>query len=207
MSVVVESPEGLRVYVKGAPEVVASHLATPHPALESLSGEWAARGLRVLFVAGRALAAGEDAERDLEPIGLIGLVDPLRASVAASVATAAAAGVRTVMVTGDHPVTAVAIASECGIGPRVMTGVELEALGAAALRGRAPEVDVFARAWPEHKQRIVEARSGAERGEIVAMTGDGINDIPGLWPAPTSAWRWAARRQRRGRPKTPPTWC
>jgi P-type Ca2+ transporter type 2C len=178
MSAVVDGRQGRRSYVKGAPEVVGGLLARPEPELDDLAAEWAAGGLRVLLVAGRELGPADDPESQLEPIGLIAMADPPRASVPAAVATAAAAGVRTVMITGDHPVTASAIARACGIGSRVLTGAQLDGLDAAQLAARVGRTDVFARVAPEHKQRIVDALRAD--GEIVAMTGDGINDIPGL---------------------------
>jgi Ca2+-transporting ATPase len=154
----------------------------------------AERGMRVLGVAaapGDALGGGGDA---LAFVGLHGIIDPPRAEVRDAVAVCRAAGVRPVMITGDHPLTALAIARDLGIaadepaspgsggrgarGARALTGRELEAMDADALRRAAGEVSVYARVTPEHKLRIVEALRA--RGEVVAMTGDGVNDAPAL---------------------------
>ncbi|MBL8675244.1 MAG: cation-translocating P-type ATPase, partial [Rhodospirillales bacterium] len=111
--------------------------------------------------------------------GLAGLADPLRASVPAAVADCRSAGIRVVMITGDYPATARAIARQAGIeGRDVATGDELAALDDAALRERVRATTVFARIMPEQKLRIVEALKA--NGEIVAMTGDGVNDAPSL---------------------------
>jgi Ca2+-transporting ATPase len=118
----------------------------------------------------------------LDPLGLIGIADPVRDGVPASVAGAEAAGIRTIMITGDHPGTAAAVARHCGIGvrddPSVITGSELDGLSQDELRKRIGAIDVFARTVPEHKSRIVDALQ--HQGEVVAMTGDGVNDAPAL---------------------------
>ena len=109
----------------------------------------------------------------------MGLADPLRPGVAEAVAECAAAGVRVVMITGDAPGTAAAVARQAGLrADRTVTGPELEVLSDAALAARASEADVFARAVPETKLRLVQALRA--RGEVVAMTGDGVNDAPAL---------------------------
>jgi Ca2+-transporting ATPase len=147
----------------------------------------ASAGLRVLAVASRrweGLPAGDDVdevERDLTLLGLVGLIDPPRPEATAAVAECVSAGIRPVMITGDHPVTARAIATDLGIlGPdeAVIDGVELAGLSPGALRERAGRTAVYARVNPEQKIRIVEALQA--RGEIVAMTGDGVNDAPAL---------------------------
>lgn len=161
----------------------------------------AAQALRTLAVATRtlradtlgldpaAIAAGaigdielpEDIEDDLVLLGLVGMIDPPRAEAKAAVATARRAHIRTVMITGDHPATAEAIARELEIvepGTRVVTGAELRTMGEAGLDSVVETVRVFARVDPDHKLRIVEALQ--RRGHIVAMTGDGINDAPAL---------------------------
>ena len=182
MSVVVERDGRRTSCVKGAPEALLPRLARAAPELERRAGAWSEEGIRVLLVAERQGIEGSgDPESELVPLGLLGLADPPRASAAPAVAAARTGGIRTVMVTGDHPHTAAAIASACGIGegsPRVMTGPELDGLSDEELRDRVGEVDVFARAVPAHKLRIVAALQG--RGDAVAMTGDGVNDAPAL---------------------------
>jgi Ca2+-transporting ATPase len=146
-----------------------------------------AEGMRVLGVGARGLedAPAEDdadaVERDLVLLGLAAMVDPPRAEARDAVATCRTAGIRPVMITGDHPLTARAIAAELGMtrpGAPVVTGRELERLSGDELRRVVREVDVFARVSPEHKLRIVEALQA--EGEVVAMTGDGVNDAPAL---------------------------
>ncbi len=147
----------------------------------------AAEGLRVLAVASRrweGLPSGEaidEVEEGLVFLGLVGLIDPPREEAAAAVAECVSAGIRPVMITGDHPVTARAIAQALGIlgeGEAVIDGVELASLSPEELRERAGAAAVYARVNPEQKIRIVEALQA--RGEVVAMTGDGVNDAPAL---------------------------
>ncbi len=146
----------------------------------------AQNGMRVLGVALRPLAQapgnGELAavERDLIIVGLLGMIDPPRAEVKDAVATCRAAGIRPIMITGDHALTALYIAREIGIssGERVLTGRELEAMSDRELESVVEQVSVFARVAPEHKLRIVRALQA--RGHVVAMTGDGVNDAPAL---------------------------
>jgi Ca2+-transporting ATPase len=187
MSVVIAEESGRpSARIKGAPDVLIPLLATPEAAgeIERIFSGWAERGLRVLLVARRAeLDGGEDPERRLEPVGLVGLADTPRATVRASVAEARSAGVRTIMITGDHPRTAASVAAATGVarsdGPvEVITGRELDSLSPDALRDTVRRADVFARVVPEHKVRIVEALK--RDGEIAAMTGDGVNDVPAL---------------------------
>ena len=187
MSVIVADDAGRpSALVKGAPDVVVALLADPQgaPEIERVFAGWTEEGLRVLLVARRAaLVDGEDPERELEPLGLVGLADTPRATARASVAEARDAGVRTIMITGDHPRTAASVAAATGVAPgegrpEVVTGPELDALGDEALRDTVRRVDVFARVVPEHKVRIVEALKSD--GEIAAMTGDGVNDVPAL---------------------------
>ena len=143
----------------------------------------AAEGLRVLGVA-RASFAGEawpDTQHDFafEFLGLVGLADPLRPSVPAAVAECRSAGIKVVMITGDYPATARAIARQAGLDAEdVVTGDELAVLSDADLAGRVRTATVFARIMPEQKLRIVTALKA--NGEIVAMTGDGVNDAPSL---------------------------
>ncbi|MEY5098424.1 MAG: hypothetical protein RJA36_1143 [Pseudomonadota bacterium] len=175
------------VAVKGAPEAVL-RLCRLAPVraqawLDCAHG-MAARGLRVLAVA-RAAFEGHDWPAtqhgfDFELLGLVGLSDPIRPGVPEAMRDCRAAGIRVVMITGDYPETARAIARQAGLGQQVelLTGTELAALDDAALRARVRQVNVYARVRPEQKLRIVEALKAG--GEIVAMTGDGVNDAPSL---------------------------
>ena len=142
----------------------------------------AQNGMRVLGVAFRGVnspAASADAERDLIFIGLVGIIDPPRAEVKDAVARCVSAGIRPVMITGDHPLTASVIARELGFGSgTVLTGVQLNGLTDAQWGEAVRTVSVFARVSPEHKLRIVHALQ--REGEVVAMTGDGVNDAPAL---------------------------
>jgi Ca2+-transporting ATPase len=142
--------------------------------------------MRVLGVAFRPLAALPAAvdpgllERDLVFVGMLGMIDPARPEVKDAVQVCQTAGIRPIMITGDHPLTARAIARELGIadGGYVLTGPELDRLSAAELEAIVAEVQVYARVSPEHKLRIVQALQA--KGHIVAMTGDGVNDAPAL---------------------------
>jgi Ca2+-transporting ATPase len=182
MSVVLERGGRRDAAVKGAPEAVLPRLAEPAPELEQVAESWSEEGIRVLLVAERLdIGADDDPEGELVALGLVGLADPPRPSAAPAVAAARRAGIRTVMITGDHPGTAAAVAVACGLGeppPRVMTGTELDRLSDEELREGVAEVEVFARAVPAHKLRIVAALQA--RGDAVAMTGDGVNDAPAL---------------------------
>jgi Ca2+-transporting ATPase len=169
---------GTASYLKGAPEVLLARCALSDAERERLAAraeEHAREGLRVL-----ALARGQGRrEEDLEFLGLALFWDPPRAEVPDAVRHALAAGIRALMITGDHPATALAIARRIGIeSERVVTGPELERLDAGEFARAVREVNVFARVAPEHKLRLVEALQAA--GEVVAMTGDGVNDAPAL---------------------------
>ncbi|MCU0759545.1 MAG: cation-transporting P-type ATPase [Steroidobacteraceae bacterium] len=187
---------GSFVLVKGAPERVLAMCSVQQSAgaLEPLDREaWlgrvaalAAEGRRVLGFATREMPAGTGALRfaDLEGgaafLGVVGIIDPPREEAIAAVGDCRAAGIRVVMITGDHAGTAQAIARELGLGaaPRVAEGAQVEGCDAAALQRLARDVDVFARTSPEHKLRLVEALQ--KQGAVVAMTGDGVNDAPAL---------------------------
>jgi Ca2+-transporting ATPase len=183
------SPDGAQLVVaaKGAPEAIADlcHLhAAAQEVVRAHVAEMGADGLRVLAVARAWFAAGElpsiQHDFDFELLGLVALADPVRAGVPAAVAECAAAGVRVLMITGDAPETARAIARTIGIGDghALLTGRELDALSEAELRARLPELRIFARVVPEQKLRLVQALRAL--GEVVAMTGDGVNDAPAL---------------------------
>ncbi|KAA9160205.1 cation-transporting P-type ATPase [Amycolatopsis acidicola] len=197
MSTVDQVGAVLRLAVKGAPESVIP-LCTSEFGGGPMSPErrrelaaavdaQARRGLRVLAVADRSLpeppAGRDDAERDLTLLGLVGLVDPPRKEVARAVADCRAAGIRVIVITGDHGLTAAAIAHQVGIAgdtPRVVTGEELGAMSEAeldTLLTSGAEL-IFARSSPEAKLRIADALRAT--GHVVAMTGDGVNDAPAL---------------------------
>jgi P-type Ca2+ transporter type 2C len=180
-------PSGARLAAaKGAPEAIAVLCRLDAAALQAMRArveELARRGMRVLAAASARLASDVLPERSrdlpLEFAGLIGFVDPLRAGIPEAVRECRSAGIRVVMITGDHPETARAIAAQAGIEhEKVMTGPELALLDETSLQERAPAVSVFARITPQQKLRIVAALKA--RGEIVAMTGDGVNDAPAL---------------------------
>src|SRR5205823_4470632 len=123
----------------------------------------------------------ETVERELVFLGVVGMIDPPREEARDAVGVARRAGIRVLMITGDHPATAAAIAGELGLaapGARAVTGAGLERADDAQLRGWVREVTVYARVAPEHKLRIVRALKAD--GEIAAMTGDGVNDAPAL---------------------------
>ncbi len=171
---------------KGAPEAIATLCRLDPAAVQAMRArveELAHRGMRMLAVASAPLATATVPERalelPLEPVGLIGFLDPLRQGIPEAVRECRSAGIRVVMITGDHPETARAIAKQAGIEHEtVMTGAELARLDEPSLRERATGVSVFARITPQQKLRIVSALKAA--GEVVAMTGDGVNDAPAL---------------------------
>ncbi len=174
------------IATKGAPEAVADLCrldAGERAALKRTVDAMAADGLRVLAVARSSLAtqALPESQRDfaLEFLGLVGLADPLRPSVPHAIDECRSAGIRVMMITGDYPATARAIARQAGLdADELVTGEELEQLSEGALAQRLRSATVFARIMPQQKLRIVNALKA--NGEIVAMTGDGVNDAPSL---------------------------
>lgn len=184
------------IFVKGAPERVfemccrqVSHHGEVSFDIDywrRMSVDTAAQGLRVLALAGRAASPGrfqlgiDDLEGGLTLFGLVGIIDPPREEAIRAVAECHHAGIRVKMITGDHVETARAIGAQLaiGIGRPGLTGAELSLMDDAMLRQVVMEVDVFARASPEHKLRLVKALQ--DNGQIVAMTGDGVNDAPAL---------------------------
>ena len=200
MSTVHKSGEGFVQYTKGAPDALLSRCThyfesgkilpmTEAKRREILNSNkaMADRALRVLAVAKRDWAekpennAPEYLERDLVFLGLTGMIDPIRPEVKAAIAECRGAGIRAVMITGDHRDTAVAIAKELGIitdESQAVTGAELDRLSDEQLRQKVTEYGVYARVQPEHKTRIVQAWKA--RGAVTAMTGDGVNDAPSI---------------------------
>ena len=175
------------VAAKGAPEAVAGLCALSpgeRAALDAAVARMADDGLRVLAVARADFAGGEwpSSVREFRfaLLGLCGLADPVRPTVAAALAECYGAGIRVVMITGDYPGTARAIARQIGLadGSGIVTGGELDAMSDEELRARIGHVAIFARVVPEQKLRLVNAFKA--NGEVVAMTGDGVNDAPAL---------------------------
>ena len=174
---VVEDSETVS-YLKGAPEVLIARSRlhdTDRQSWEEKANAYATEGFRLLALAWRH----DEGDQDLNFLGLVLLWDPPRAEVPEAIRLALEAGIRVVMVTGDHPATALAVAREVGIPPgRIVTGVDLETLTASELNHAVKEANVFARVAPEDKLKLVEALKAS--GEIVAVTGDGVNDAPAL---------------------------
>ncbi|ANE47470.1 ATPase [Paenibacillus swuensis] len=200
MSVLVEHQGGRLVYTKGAPDVLLSQCAyvlwegkiTPlTPALKQkvlAANEGMARSaLRVLGLAYRDLkshdrvSTEDDVENGLIFVGLTGMIDPPRREVKDAIATCRRAGIKTVMITGDHQTTAEAIAGQLGMIPRgglTLNGQQLANMSDEQLDNKVDEIYVYARVSPEHKLRIV--KSLQRKGHVVAMTGDGVNDAPAI---------------------------
>ena len=177
---------GWQVAAKGAPEAVADlcHLdPATYKAVTAQVDAMAQAGLRVLGVAEAAFSGADlpASQHDFafQFLGLVGLADPLRPSVPAAVAQCHSAGIRVIMITGDYPATAQAIAAQAGLrGDRVITGTAMAQMTDADLAEAVRSVTIFARIMPEQKLRIVLALKAA--GAVVAMTGDGVNDAPSL---------------------------
>jgi Ca2+-transporting ATPase len=190
------------IAVKGAPDVVLN-LCTHYQPLDNGSpvrmdetarkrilaanDGMTSHALRVLGVAYRLVEGmpasndSQELEKDLVFVGLIGMIDPARPEVKPAMQTASQAGIRTIMITGDYPNTARAIAESIGLlreGHQVLTGADLEKMSDEELKTQVERTDVFARVSPEHKLRIVNALQA--NGEVVAMTGDGVNDAPAI---------------------------
>lgn len=220
MSLVYEQDNVLQIVVKGSPEAVLKHstrqgLNGEEPLTETnrqrilaITSQMAREGLRVIAFAEKTVPKegweSEKAESDLAFVGLVGLTDPPRPEVKEAIQICQAAGIRLIMITGDHPLTAQAIADQIGLNPKnsrpvgagserqvarrelsgirfpspFLIGLELDALSDEALKEIIEEVPIYARITPEHKLRIVHALR--EKGEVIAVTGDGINDAPAL---------------------------
>ena len=193
MTTLHETPDGLTAFAKGAPEVIVQLCefqltergdqplddAGRAKVLDAARG-MAAEALRVLAVASKRNATPEDADKGMWLLGLVGMIDPPRREAKAAVRECEEAGIKVIMITGDHPLTAKAVAHELGLSKNgnVVTGPELEAMDDAELEQAVETVEVCARVSPAHKLRVVTALQ--KRGEVVAMTGDGVNDAPAL---------------------------
>lgn len=193
MAVLVREPSGKTAYIKGALDVLLPQCSfyqvgtEVRPLTQEVrqkillaAEEMAHDALRVLALAQKQCTALADAQANLIFLGLSGMVDPLRAEAKRAIALCHKANIRTVMITGDHPATAKAIAEQAGLlrGRKLMTGAELDLVSDDALRASIDEYGVFARVNPEHKLRLV--RAFRARGEVVTMTGDGVNDAPAI---------------------------
>jgi Ca2+-transporting ATPase len=184
---------GTTAFSKGAPELVidsCTRQLTPEgeKPLDAQSREqilevarqMAAQALRVLAVASRSDAQIENAEQEMTFLGMLGMIDPPRPEARKAIQTCEQAGIKVVMITGDHPLTAQAVARELGLlrNGRVVTGAELEAMSEETFEREVESIEVYARVSPAHKLRVISAFQS--RGHIVAMTGDGVNDAPAL---------------------------
>jgi Ca2+-transporting ATPase len=193
MTTLHQTPDGLVAYVKGAPEIVlplcSRQLAEfgdidltddRRQATLGQAQQMAEGALRVLAIARQHKASRESVNSGLTLLGLVGMIDPPRLESKTSVEQCSAAGIKVVMITGDHPITAKAIAGRLGISQRgvVLSGPELDGITDEELQQRVEEIEVYARVSPAHKVRVVAALQA--RGHVVAMTGDGVNDAPAL---------------------------
>jgi len=189
MSTFHQLEQGVLLLCKGASESIAKVLADSESAqvLEESTEEWALQGERVLAFGGRWLPSlppekdWAELESQLLYFGKIALIDPPRQEIKASIAACLAAGIIPVMITGDHPATAKAIATQVGIwkeGDLLLTGRELADISDAEFEAQVEQVTVYARVAPEQKLRIVQALQ--QKGHFTAMTGDGVNDAPSL---------------------------
>ena len=166
-----ETVHGDKMYLKGAPEKIFELSVDETDEILATNERLASQGLRVL-------ACAERVGDEVHFVGLIAMEDPPRKTAKESIQKAAAAGIRTIMITGDNPKTALAIAKQVGIEGEVMHGTELSNISVEQLAEKLATVSVFARVSPEHKLMILDALKS--KGEIVAMSGDGVNDAPAL---------------------------
>ena len=184
MTTLHEGPMGFETATKGALEAVLPLLSESEfrQEVRRVAESWASDGLRVLAVADRSSPqAPVHIEQDLRLVGLVGIADPPRPEAANAVAACGAAGMKPVVITGDHPATVAAVARRIGIGGptmEIMTGDQLAAMDDVTLRQRVADIDIYARASPSDKLRIVAAWQAQDA--VVAMTGDGVNDAPAL---------------------------
>ena len=193
MTTLHETSDGTVVYSKGAPEIMLASCTAVvsadgevsldeagRDALRGAAQTMASDALRVLGVARKRDASLESAESDMTFLGLVGMIDPPRPEAADAVQTCRDAGIKPVMITGDHPLTARAVARELGVltSGRVATGQELDEMAPGDFAREVEEIEVFARVSPAHKLQIVAGLQA--NGHLVAMTGDGVNDAPAL---------------------------
>ncbi len=195
MSVIIKSASGTDIsYTKGAGDVIINdcdyyledskiHKLTKEYKnnISKLMKSYAEKGLRVLLLAQNTSKSKQDCEKHMVFLGLIAMLDPPRENVKSAISQCKRAHIKTVMITGDHPETARAIAREiglCGNNGIVVTGTELDSMSDAVLTNRIENIDIFARVAPAHKMRIVKAFKS--KGGVVTMTGDGINDAPAI---------------------------
>ena len=186
-------PHGIVAFAKGAPEVIVASCASLRTASGSapldadgrarilhVAAELAGDALRVLAIATHDDATPANAQSGMIFLGLVGMLDPPRPEAEAALRTCEQAGIRVVMITGDHPTTAEAVAREIGLlrAGRAVTGTELDAMDDAEFARDVTQIDVYARVSPAHKLRVVTALQA--QGQVVAMTGDGVNDAPAL---------------------------
>ncbi|MBN1218174.1 MAG: cation-translocating P-type ATPase [Anaerolineae bacterium] len=193
MTTLHETSAGLTAYAKGAPEIILDSCtqqltATGPEKLDSTGKDqilataqhMAYEALRVLAVAAKSPVMLENAEDDMTFLGLVGMIDPPRPEAGVAIRRCEEASIKPVMITGDHPLTAQAIARELGLlkTGRVITGAELEMMDDAEFEREVETIEVYARVSPAHKLNVVTALQ--QKGHIVAMTGDGVNDAPAL---------------------------
>jgi len=193
MTTLNQMPDGVVAYAKGAPEIIVQSCVSlvTETGVETLDDarradvldharRMASEALRVLAIAYKPRATTVDAEREMTLLGLVGMIDPPRPEAKSAVHKCEEAGIKVIMITGDHPLTAKAIAEELGISKHghVVNGTELEAMDDAQLEREVDSIEVCARVSPAHKLRVVTALQN--RGQVVAMTGDGVNDAPAL---------------------------
>jgi Ca2+-transporting ATPase len=195
MTTVHRTPTGEVAYIKGAPEVILGRCQYIHhngqqqslinkdqENILEIAHNMASEGLRILGLAYKPISEPGDEGIDREYIfsGLVGMIDPPRPEVKAAIKSCEEAGIKTVMITGDHKLTAVAIAKELGLlkQGKVLSGADLDNLTDDQFEKLADQVDVYARVSPAHKLRVVTAL--AKQGHVVAVTGDGVNDAPAL---------------------------
>jgi Ca2+-transporting ATPase len=193
MTTLHSTPAGTVAYSKGATEVVMADCVTQaiqgndvpltasdREGVQEMERQFAREGLRVLAVARKDGAKETSAEQEMTLLGLIAMMDPPRPEASAAIATCQTAGITPVMITGDHPLTARTIATELRLlgHRRVVSGHELDAMSDQALATDISNIGVYARVSPSHKLRVIDAWQS--RGDVVAMTGDGVNDAPAL---------------------------
>ncbi len=193
MTTLHQTEQGVVAYTKGAPEIILENCdflltesgikkldaATRQKVLDVAQG-FASNALRVLAIASKPDAVLESAQTGMTFLGLAGMIDPPRPEAKEAIAVCESAGIRPVMITGDHPITAQAVARELGLlkNGRVVTGAELDDISDEDFKREVETIDVYARVSPAHKLRVVTALQANEH--IVAMTGDGVNDAPAL---------------------------